>query len=238
MKRTEFGGFVRAFGITLICLGVAALLLLVGYLLSDINHRRYRLAMVAQQLMVEQGRFFPVGYTLYQPDAQPLKEAYSPIPVPQGESVEAGIPFDDRSEVDRALYVRLAGWARQRLVATDSATLAMGINYVRRLEALPSLSESQRQELRSMRADAAFRQGEGLLQGITLTLHHAASQFALALELGTGHAEQARADLAIIDEKLRQLGEAPHASGEGHKATPPLYPAQSAPQSADRPTVP
>lgn len=226
MRRTEYGGFVRAFGITAITLGVAALLALVGYLLADINHRRYRLAYVDHQLLVEQGRFFPVGYSYYQPESSALKEAYAPIDVPVGESVEAGIAFDDRSEIDRALYVRLASWARQRLAASDSATLAMGINYVRRLEALPSLSESQRHELRGMRADAAFRQGEGLLEGIALTLHHAASQFALALELGTSHAEKARADLQAIDDKLRQLGEAPAAAGQkaGTGSTPPLYP--------------
>jgi hypothetical protein len=86
------------------------------------------------------------------------------------------------------------------------------------------LSESQRQELRGMRADAAFRQGEGLLQGIALTLHHAASQFALALELGTSHADKARADLAAIDEKLRQLGESPPTLPPAGAQTPPLYP--------------
>lgn len=46
MRRTEFGGFVRAFGITAIVFGISALLALVGYLLADINHRRYRLALV------------------------------------------------------------------------------------------------------------------------------------------------------------------------------------------------
>jgi hypothetical protein len=228
MRRTEHGGFVRAMGITLASVMLLGLLGLVGYLLSDINHRRYRLALVDHTLYVEQGRFFPVGYMAYAPDHQALKEAYAPIQVPAGESVEAGIPFEDRSEVDRALYVRLASWARQRLAATDSATLALGIGYVKRLEALPSLSESQRQELRGMRADAAFRQGEGLLQGIALTLHHAASQFALALELGTTHSEKARADLVTIDEKLRQLGEPPPNLGTDGAKTPPLFPADRA----------
>jgi len=224
MRRTEFGGFLRAFGLTLVALVVVGLLGLIGYLLSDINHRRYRLALVDQHLIVEQGRFFPVGFVAYEPEPSALKEAYAPIVVPAGEQVEAGIPFDDRSEIDRALYTRLSTWARQRLSATDSAALAMGIQYVKRLEALPSLSESQRQELRGMRADAAFRQGEGLLQGIALTLHHAASQFALALELGTSHADKARADLAAIDEKLRQLGEAPPTLPPEGAQTPPLYP--------------
>lgn len=224
MKRTEYGGFVRALGLTVAGLMLLALLGLVGYLLSDINHRRYRLALVDHTLYVEQGRFFPVGFAAYNPEHQALKEAYAPILVPAGEAVEAGIPFDDRSEVDRALYVRLASWARQRLSATDSAALVLGIGYVKRLEALPSLSESQRQELRGMRADAAFRQGEGLLQGIALTLHHAASQFALALELGTTHAEKARADMLAIDEKLRQLGEAPPNLEAGAPKTPPLFP--------------
>lgn len=223
MRRQEYGGFVRKLGVTVALLFVLALCGVVAYLLSDINHRRYRLAQSGQTLYVEQGRFFPVGFMAYTPEATPLRVAYAPITIPQGESVEAGIPFDDRSEIDRALYVRLSQWARQRLGAQDSASLSMGIAYVKRLEALPGLSESQRQELRGMRADAAFRQGEGLLEGIALTLHHAASQFALALELGTAHADKARADLQIIDEKLRQLGETPDHEAPPTDSTPPLF---------------
>lgn len=225
MRRSEFGGILRQLGIMLGVLVVAALVAMVMYLLAEINNRRYRLALHEQQIIVEQGRFFPVGYVAYVPEARNLQEAYAPIVVPPGESVEVGIPFNDRTEIDRALYTRLSVWARTRLQASDAATLALGIDYVKRLEALPGLSESQRQELRGMRADAAFRQGEGLMRGIALTLHHAASQFALALELGTSHSEQARAGLAAIDDKLRQLGEAPHTDNKGQSATPPLYPA-------------
>lgn len=205
----EHGGFLRSMGITLVGLVIVALGGLVLYLLSDINHRRYRLALEGDVLTVEQGRFFPVGFVPFAPSNPVLQQAYAPIRVPQGEPVEVGIPFDDRSEVDRALYARLSSWARTRLSAQDAPTLALGIDYVKRLEALPGLSESQRQALRGMRADAALRQAEGLMQGIPLTLHHAASLFALSLELGTMHVERARAGLAHIDDKLRRMGDAP-----------------------------
>jgi hypothetical protein len=227
MRRTEYGGIMRTMGITLVGLLIMMLAGAVLYLLSDINHRRYRLALADRILTVEQGRFFPAGFTSYAPETAALRQAYAPITVPQGESVEAGIPFEDRTEIDRALYTRLSTWARPRLQDPDSAVLALGIDYVKRLESLPGLSEGQRRELRSMRADAAFRQGEGLVRGITLTLHHAASQFALALELGTSHPEQARAGLATIDEKLRNMGEALPPDASSIKATPPLFPAET-----------
>ena len=226
MRRSEYGGILRRLGIALVVLLVCALVAMVMYLLAEINNRRYRLALSDRQLIVERGRFFPAGFAAYTPEARNLQEAYAPILVPPGESVEVGIPFDDRTEIDRALYTRLSGWARSRLQASDGPTLTLGIDYVKRLEALPGLSESQRQELRGMRADAAFRQGEGLMRGIALTLHHAASQFALALELGTSHSEQARLGMAAIDDKLRQLGEAPHPDVPTATGTPPLYPAE------------
>lgn len=223
MRRTETGSIVRSFVWFLATLGVVALLGVVAYLLSDINTRRYRLALSQEGLVVERGRFLPMGFERYEPADDLLRQAYAPIEVPAGETVEVGVVFDERSEIDRALYGRLRLWASQRLGASDANTLELGIRYVKRLENLPSLSEGQRHDLRAMRADAALKQGEGLLQGVQQALRQAAHLFEQAVELGTSDPERAREGLGQCQEKLKVLGHDTEATDVRPKA-PALWP--------------
>lgn len=226
MRRTEAGSIKRAMLAFLITVMMLGLVFVVGYLLSDINTRHYRFAINGDTLVIERGRFFPVGFVPYVPDDEMLRAAYAPVVVPRGEPIEVGVVFAERSEIDRALFARLSAWARQRLLAQDAPTLEMGVLYVKRLEILPSLSEGQRSELRGMRADAALRQAEGLLRGVHVALRQAQSLFEQAIELGTAHTEQARAGITEIGRKLHQLGDDDR---EGKAAAPPVW--QQAPNS-------
>jgi hypothetical protein len=213
----------------LAALGILALLFVVAYLLSDINTRRYRLAVTQEGLVVERGRFFPLGFECFEPADDLLRQAYAPIEVPDGEAVDVGAVFDERSEVDRALYARLRLWAGQRLGSSDGPTLELGIRYVKRLEILPSLSEGQRHDLRAMRADAALKQGEGLLEGVHQALKQAAHLFEESIELGTSDNERARAGLEDCHDKLRVLaGEA----GSKRPMAPALWPQGTSPAPA------
>lgn len=207
MVRTkrEYGGFVRAMGITLVVLVIVGLAGLVGYLLSDINHRRFRTTQQGDVLVVEQGRFFPVGFSTYEADTEALAQAYKPIELPPRENVGQSIVFDDRNMLDRALFTLLSGWARLRLEASDAAVLELASGYVRRAELLPGIAEEQRQQLRGLRADAAFRQAEGIVVGIAQQLRRAEQAYQLALDLGTAHAAQARVGLVSARDKLRLL---------------------------------
>lgn len=205
MKPSPRGSIASTFVRLLVALVICALLGVVAYLLSNINQHRYRLALVDGQLVVERGLFAPVGFGAFNPGDVAERAAYAPIPVPPGEAVEVGVVFDDRAQVDRALFGRLSSWAQQRLQAPDAPTLELGVQYVKRLEVLPSLSEGQRHELRGMRADAALRQAEGLLRGVGIALRQARGLFEQSLELGTTHAERARRGIADIEHKLSQL---------------------------------
>lgn len=232
MKRTQAGSIAKTFVRLLVGLAFLALVGVVVYLLSGINQHRYRLAMVGDHLVVERGLFAPMGFGAYAPADEQERLAYAPIAVPPGEAVEVGVIFDDRAQIDRALFGRLSAWAGPRLQARDPVELELGVQYVKRLETLPSLSEGQRRELRGMRADAALRQAEGLLQGVGVALRQAHLLFEQALELGTTDTDKARAGLREIQQKLQQLGDVP--------AAPPAKPAPApalivAPPPADVP---
>lgn len=205
--KREFGGFMRGMGILLVVLVITGLAGIVAYLLSDINHRRFRTTQQGDVLVVEQGRFFPIGFGSYDAETETLAQAYRPIELPPHENVGQSIVFDDRTALDRALFTLLSGWARLRLEAPDTATLELASSYVRRAELLPGIAEEQRQQLRSLRADASFRQAEGIVSGIAQQLRRAESAYQLALDLGTAHAAQARVGLVSARDKLRLLGD-------------------------------
>lgn len=216
MVRTKgsHGGFMRAMGILLVLVVIAGLAALVAYLLSDINHRRFRTSQKGDVLVVEQGRFFPVGFADFEADTDTLAQAYRPIELPPHENVGQSIVFDDRAALDRALFTLLSGWARLRLDAPDAPTLALATAYVRRAEMLPAIAEEQRQQLRALRADASFRQAEGIVLGIAAQLRQAEHAYQLAIDLGTAHAAQARVGLASARDKLRLLGDSKTQPGD------------------------
>lgn len=202
MATSERGPFARAvikLMVTLIVLGLATL---VVYLVSDLNRRHYRLAAHAGNLVVERGRFFPVGFELYLPDTPLLREAYAPIPVPPDEVLAPTGTFEDRGDVDRALFGLISGWARGRLEADDSVTSDLAATYVKRLEVLPGLSEDQRAELRGMRAELAYRRGSQLAISVAATLRRAQEAFRQAMTLGSRHSTEAAAWAADIDRRI------------------------------------
>lgn len=236
MKPSERGSLAATFARLLVALTICALLGVVGYLLSNLNQHRYRLAMDDGHLVVERGLFAPVGFGRYQPGDPLERVAYAPIVVPPGEAVEVGVVFDDRSQVDRALFGRLSTWAQQRLQAPDAPTLELGVHYVKRLEALPNLSEGQRHELRGMRADAALRQAEGLLRGVGVALRQARALFEEALELGTTHADRAHHGIVDIEHKLPQLD--PDDDGAALEPRAPAVHVLPAPEPSGRAPAP
>jgi hypothetical protein len=196
---------MRAVGVLTVGLIICGLAFLVAYLLSDINQRRFRTRQSGDILLIEQGRFFPVGFVPYQPDTQALARAYAPILLPPHENVGPSTIYEDRGTLDRALFTLLSGWARSRLDASDEPTLELASLYVQRAEMLPGIAEQQRHALRGLRADAALRQAQSLVQQVGRQLRHAQASYQLALEMGTEHADEARAGLAAVRQKLQRL---------------------------------
>lgn len=202
MRRREAGGIGRFFLGLLLAVLIFGLGAVVIYLLSRINHGHYRLTVAGNTLLVERGQMLPMGFAPYVADTDTLRAAYAPIPLPPNETFPVGGIFEDRSDVDRALFGQLSGWARQRLESTDGPTVELAENYVKRLEVLPGLSEEQRLELRTLRANLAFRDGGRLVADVVNQLHRAQAAFRLSLELGTTHAGEAQAALNDISHKL------------------------------------
>jgi hypothetical protein len=209
---SERGGVKRFFSTLLSVVLILGLAAAVVYLVSDINRRHYRLVVQNGLLLVERGLFFPTGFGPYIPETDALREAYAPVPVPPNEVLASSAPLEDRADVDRTLFSLLSGWARSRMEATDIPTLELAASYVKRLEILPGLSEEQRLELRTLRANLAYRNGRRLMDGVVEQLQKAKAALQLAVELGTAHAEEARAAQAEVDRRLtvyRDLAPAP-----------------------------
>ncbi len=213
LKRVqERGGVMRVFVIILVILGFLATLGAVGYLLSDINHRRYRFMVLhddkagVDRLLVQRGLRLPMGFENYVPEAEALREAYAPIEVPQGKSVgdmDREV-FDDRTDLTRAMFALLAGWARESSSAENQEVANIATVFVARCELLPGLSEQQRIELKTLRADFAYLNAKRLVQQAQSLLKEAKADFELSQRLKTSRKSDAEAwvkhvNLRIID---------------------------------------
>ena len=203
------GSVTRVFNTTLVVLLILALLGAVGYLTSDLNHRRYRLNVRAGSMWVERGLFLPVGFVAYEPDTPALKDAYAPITVPPSETVGVAGPFDERIDIDRAIFNLLAGWARTRIASQDNQQQQQAVLLVKRLELLPGLTEEQRGELHTLRASVAYQDGTRLMEESVQNLKRAQEQFRLALSLGGAQAREAQRLINEIDRRLDALKTSP-----------------------------
>ncbi len=139
------GGFQRL----VLWLLILALLAAVGWLASERNQHRFRVAAQGSLLVIERGRFFPTGTA----PLPPTDKAYGPIPVPAGEKPPADTEFDEQNALDRWLFDLLGNWARNAGKKGDGRTAAVLVD---RASALPGLTGAQIAELNGLRADLAW----------------------------------------------------------------------------------
>lgn len=198
-------GFFKSLGTWLMVLLMIGLTGAVLYLLSDINRRTYRLAQVGQQMVVQKGKFFPTGFEAYTPSEERLLNAYSPVTVPTDSLVPGGQVFEDRTDLDRALFAILAGWAREHLGSDDVTLSSQAAQYIERCIQLPGVSEEQRKDIAILRADLSYRQGQSLLAGIVQQLEAAALQFKQAIEEGTSFQNEAAESLMQVQTRIDAL---------------------------------
>ena len=128
---------------------ILALLAAVGWLASERNQHRFRVAAQGSLLVIERGRFFPTGTA----PLPPTDKAYGPIPLPAGEKPPADTEFDDQNALDRWLFDLLGNWARNAGKKGDGRTAAALVD---RASALPGLTGAQIAELNALRADLAW----------------------------------------------------------------------------------
>ncbi|MEO1481476.1 MAG: hypothetical protein AAFU77_05170 [Myxococcota bacterium] len=219
-NRLEQGSIAKTFGVVVVGLIVAGLVGVVGYLLSEINRGRYRLASDEGTLIVQRGAYLPMGFMAFEPQAEDLIRCYSPLPIPKGSSVNTAEVFDDRSDLDRALFAVLAGWSRSLIESPEEEDFKLAMAYVERAELLPGLSEEQRVELKLLRADTSFANGRRILNDVANQLTKARASFEMAVELGTSTAAEAEGWIAEIDRRLRALN-APPPRNEDAPLEPP-----------------
>ena len=236
MRATERGGvgtwLLRLVVTTIIGVLSAALL----YLVSERNYQRFRLQLDDAQthLVVERGRFFPVGYDAYQPEGDRAR-IYAPIPLPHQGGETAPAASFNQQELDRTLFSILSGWIHQRFDNISAQTPQdegpSAEYYVQRIDLLPGISEEQRSELRTLRADLAFYSAEAKLQAVERYLNEAETLYRQAIELRSSKREMA-------EERLLELRDPPLAMQVPPIKAPALPGAQPevAPESSPGPT--
>ena len=149
----------RAFTRLVVTLLVLGLLGAVGFLLSQLNARTFTLEMVDGKLVVMKGRLLPLGSEPYRPSEPALAAAYAPFDLQGGGAGGlAGVKFDERDAMDRALFSQLEGLARPKLVSDDPAVLGQGLALLGRMQKLGGISEEQRRTLKTLESEVAFYQ--------------------------------------------------------------------------------
>ena len=211
VKRTG-GGLQRL----VLWLVIAALLGTVWFLASERNERHYRVFSESGQLIIERGRFFPMG------TAASGEKIYAPVPLVAGEKPPPEQEFDDQNSLDRHLFSLLQEWAKAAAKKGDTHAAA---GFVERASQLPGLTGGQVSELVAMKADLAWDDaGTGVQQAAALI--DTAVQNFLVVAAGKGpHAlvAQQEADrLRVVVQELRNS--APRATTPPQAPAPPPAP--------------
>jgi len=132
---------------------IFALLGAVFWLASERNEHHFRISTQSNVLLIERGRFFPIGSV-----ALPATDkAYGPIAIPPGEKAPAEIEFEDQNALDRWLFDLLGNWAKDAGKHGEGKTAA---SLVDRASALPGLTGAQIAELAGLRSDIAWDEAQ------------------------------------------------------------------------------
>ena len=228
---TSFGSRAsRAFRNLLVAVVLVALAGAVAVLLSELNSRTYTLELDGQTLVVRKGRMLPVGTETYRPADASLADTYAPIELDgtAGSSL-AGQKFNEREQLDRALFSLLEQLARPRVTSDDSKELERGLYYLRRAERLTGLTEEQHLSLKAMQAEVAFYQARSKLEEAQRLISESLTQLKLAGMSKNRHARNANQMIVEVEpaatalqESLRKAVHALSAPAEEAAGPPPL----------------
>src|SRR5690349_771482 len=138
------GGGVRS---TVAWLAILGLVALVAWLVSERNARTWYLVPADGRLVVMKGYLLPAGRGTFETSDPAVAAAYAPIVPPPGKALPPERSFDERGQVDQAIFDLVAGWAREEIASGDPARLERGLGYLVRAEKLPGLSSAQREDL-------------------------------------------------------------------------------------------
>lgn len=176
------------------------------YALSQVNARTYVLEVQAGQLVVLKGKMMPTGAAPWSPSDPSLIDAYAPIDLEGNTALTVnGQKFEDRDELDRALFTVLEMLARPRLASDQPKDLEKGLALIRRAERLNGLTEGQRTSLKKMQSDVAFFLARTRLDDARRQLEEALTQLKLAAESDSKSRAQASLMLLAVEPQVKLL---------------------------------
>ena len=177
------------------------------YALSLVNSRTYSLEVRGTQLLVMKGKMLPTGAEPWLPSEPSLADAYAPVELDPSAPVSAvtGRRFDDRDQLDRALFTVLEAQARPRLESNDGKALDQGLAFVRRAEKLSGLSDDQRASLKKMQSDVAYFLARVRLDDARKQLEEALAQLKIAAESDSKSKSQAALMLLAVEPQVKLL---------------------------------
>ncbi|HMK72567.1 MAG TPA: IF-2 protein [Myxococcaceae bacterium] len=230
----------HAFRRLLVTLLVLALGFVVCVLLARDNARSYSLKLEGGKLIVQKGRMLPWGSAPYRPTDTALAEAYAPIDL--GSSTPAAVEtdrFDDRDDLDRALFRILETAARPKLLSEDTRVVSEGMGLLRRMDRLQGASEEQKRTLHALQLEVAYDQARIRFEEARRAVSEGLVQLRIAADSPTRRARAAHAMLikvepaaSALEDVLRQvvvtLAETPPAAGAPPAAPPAPGPAPGA----------
>ena len=182
------GGFSRL----ILWLVIVLLLAGVWWLASERNERHFRVAVAGNQLVIEKGRFFPIG-TGPVPAGDKM---YAPVPLPAGVKPPAEMEFLDQNALDRWLFDTLSAWAKESSQKGDTRTAAALVD---RASALPGLTGVQLSDLARMRADLAWDDAQTDLANATQAVEAARRKLEMVRQGNGTHAAEASALAGKLD---------------------------------------
>ncbi|MDX2015432.1 MAG: IF-2 protein [Myxococcaceae bacterium] len=192
------------------------------YALSLLNAKTWSLEVVGGQLVVMKGRMLPYGSEAFQPSDPKFAEAYAPLDLNGNTALAVvGQRFQDRDELDRALFSVLELLARPRVSSDLKSDLDVGVALVRRAEALSGLSEPQRATLVTLRAEVAYFLAKQRIDEARKQLDEAVAQLKLAADADARHKKEATQMLLAVEPQVRTLSDSLRAAVQGLALPPP-----------------
>jgi hypothetical protein len=199
---------------------VLGLLAAVAYLVSERNARTWSLVPEEGRIVVKRGMFFPVGSRELTPSDPILAKVYAPLVPPPGKPLPEQRDFLDESDLDRALYDLLSGWAREDVTSGDPARLERGLGYLERAMDLPAISAAQRDSLAGLQAESGYYEARRLLERARAELGEAARKLRLAAGSRSPKAGDAEALLKELGPALDAVNAAAKAAGPAEAPAP------------------
>lgn len=176
------------------------------YALSIVNSKTFSLEVQSGQLVVMKGKLMPTGAEPWLPSEPSLIDAYAPIELEGNVALTVtNKKFDDRDQLDRAMFQVLEMLARPRLASEDPKDLEKGLAFVRRAEKLQGLTDDQRASLKKMQTDVAYFLARVRLDDARRQLEEALSQLKIAAESDSKTRAQASLMLLAVEPQVKLL---------------------------------